>query len=147
MIRIILQDERSRNELIQRVKAIDLSKDKFVAEVKKHRKQRSVSQNNLMHMWFACIAMEEFGHATKDDIEIIKNDCKEQFLPYKIVNYNGKERMILTHTSKLNTKEESDFLNLIDLSAKEKGIKLPYPGEQGYDEFYMEYSKYSRYTD
>ena len=100
-------------------------------ELTKKSRKRTLSQNALMWLWFRCIE-DETGTLS---IEIYNHYCKK-FLAY--VNDWGEE--VYTTSSRLNTKQMTDFLNNIKTdAASELGIMLPLPDDRFYQAFINEY--------
>ena len=82
-----------------------LPNGKFVLTVKKQKTQRSISQNALMWMWFACIA-DTTGN-TKEDV----HDAYCYMFLSRPVTMGRRMGVIPTGTSKLTTEEMKDFLD------------------------------------
>jgi hypothetical protein len=104
-------------------------------------RRRSVSQNRLMWMWFACIE-NETGQSTND----IHDYYCDKYLRHEITDpYTGELRMVAGHTSTLSTEQFTRFLNQVQSdAASELGIMLPIPGDDGYNEFEDYYKDYAR---
>lgn len=98
--------------------------------------KRTINQNDLMWMWFKCI---------EDETGTPKNDaylyyCKK-FLS-RLALVHGEEVMIYDTSSKLNTKQMSDFMTKIQVdAAMELGITLPAPDDRYYESFIGEYER------
>lgn len=115
--------------VISNLKAIHEQLDgilKFVANgqyeltLKKASKPRTLDQNALMWMWFACIE-KETGTSSQD---IHDYYCKK-FLK-RIVIVGNREEVVVGGTSRLNTTDMSNFMNMIQAdAATELGITLP----------------------
>ena len=61
-----------------------LRNGKYILKIEYHSKKRTLSQNKLMWLWFACIAQETGGN--KDDIYLVYTHL---FLK-KILNFNSR---------------------------------------------------------
>lgn len=102
--------------------------------VKRHREQRTLSQNDLMWMWLKCI--EDATGTPKQDIYL--HYCKK-FLLRKVMVGNNVE-MVYDTSSRLNTKQMSDFMTAIQADASaEMGITLPSPEDQYFEQFFQTY--------
>lgn len=102
--------------------------------IKKKVEPRSLSQNALMWLWFACIERE----TGTDKIDIHDFYCKK-FLRRRMY-MNGLEEVVVGSTSKLNTMQMKTFLDKVQAdAATELGINLPLPADQYYHDFINEY--------
>ncbi len=135
-MRKIIANEADRTEFVRRVMAVELGKKRFIGEIKLYRKKRSINQNNLFHMWLQCIADE-----TGDDLYSLKEYFKRKYLPWRSVSVlNGEDEVVqLVHTSDLDTKQMTDFMEKIRIQMIGMAINLPLPGEQGYDQMIVRY--------
>lgn len=112
-----------------------LSNGEYVMTIKRMSKKRSIQQNDLMWMWFECIARET--GTGKDDIYMYY--CKK-FL-CKVITIGEKQEEIYNTSSKLNTEQMTDFLNKIQAdAAQELGIRLPQPEDRFFEAFYQQYN-------
>ena len=104
------------------LKSLSLAKV-WTLEIKLYRKDRSAAQNKLLWMWLTIIG-NELGY-TKDEIY---EEMVDLYLPMiEMRRFNGEKREVRLTTSKLNTKEFTEFLSNIDLFASGMGIILPHP--------------------
>lgn len=97
----------------------------YVLTLERKKTQRSISQNNLMWMWFEIIAeaWTDFGGPTYTRDDVHDYYC-QLFLPISLPN--GKT--IGGSTSKLSTDEMTNFLNRVEAEVTtEFGITLPHP--------------------
>lgn len=102
--------------------------------VKRHREHRTLSQNDLMWMWLKCI--EDATGTPKQDIYL--HYCKK-FLLRRVTVGNNVE-MVYDTSSRLNTKQMSDFMTAIQADASaEMGITLPSPEDQYFEQFFQTY--------
>lgn len=112
-----------------------LSNGQYVISIKRANTKRSIDQNNLMWMWFECIARET--GTNKDDIYMYY--CKK-FL-CKVITICEKMEKIYNTSSKLNTEQMTDFLNKIQAdAASELGIRLPNPEDRFFEAFYQQFN-------
>lgn len=102
--------------------------------VKRHREHRTLSQNDLMWMWLKCI--EDATGTPKQDIYL--HYCKKFLL--RKVSIGDKMEMVYDTSSRLNTKQMSDFMTAIQADASaEMGITLPSPEDQYFEQFFQTY--------
>ncbi len=128
----IISDEAGRQKALDDIAHLDLTGDKkWEVSVKRHRKRRSLKQNNLMWMWIDEITpyVSEATGYEKDEIHEL---FKQNFLPH-IKLEMGDLTAEKYSTKDLDTKEMSDYCNRIHRWASEFGIILPLPPERGYD--------------
>lgn len=98
-------------------------------ELKRHVKNRSLSQNALYWKWMT-IAGQELGYS-KDEMDVV---FKRKFLAPKIVTVGDEETEIYS-TSGMDKNAMTGYLNLIDMfCARDLGIMLPHPEEMHYRE-------------
>lgn len=107
--------------------------------IKRETKRRSLSQNRLMWLWFACIEQETCQPA----MDIHDYYCYK-YLPKDITDLKtGEVVRVGGHTSTLISEAFTDFLNKVQAdAATELGITLPVPDDDEFGEFNEEYSKY-----
>lgn len=105
--------------------------------VKKTVKARSINQNNMMWMWYACLA-KETGCESED---FHKYYCSKFLVEY--IKIEGVERKVVGGTSKLDTVAMTEFLNKVQAdAASEFGIALPIPDDLSWKSFEEEFSRY-----
>ncbi|MEY4718462.1 MAG: hypothetical protein RL563_1080 [Pseudomonadota bacterium] len=110
-------------------------------EVKAYKKNRSLAQNRLLHMWMKCLA--DHWHQSTGELfspDAWKIQCKRQFLGEEVVELpGGKLLEQVRKTSELNTQEFTDFLEQIEIwAADDLECLLPRPDE------YYEAMRYER---
>lgn len=106
----------------------------YTITVKKVSEKRSISQNDLLWMWMACVERET---GTPKD-EVYMYYCK-RFLMRTVTIGQRIERIYMT-SSKLNTEQMTTFLNQIQADAQtELGITLPQPQDRFFEAFYADY--------
>ena len=125
---MIIHNESDKGRVISHIKALNVDKP-WSVDIKLYRKNRSVAQNKLYWKWITCIG-DEIGYE-RDELHAIMAD---KFLPDEIVEYGGKQIKKDKSTSRLNTKEFTEYLEKIDrFAATELGIVLPSPDDLYYD--------------
>jgi hypothetical protein len=118
-----------------------LTNGRHTLEIKRSVKKRSLAQNKLMWLWFACIESETGQYAQ----DIHDYYCMK-FLPKEIADLKTGEMVrVGGHTSTLTSEAFTDFLNKVQAdAATELGITLPVPDDEGFSEFEDEYKQYAR---
>lgn len=105
----------------------------YTLTIKRASEKRTVAQNDLMWMWFACIE-NETGTAKED---VYNHYCKK-FLSKPDPMGEG---FINDTSSRLNTKQMTDFMKKIQAdAASEYGITLPVPEDRYFEDFYIQYN-------
>ena len=105
----------------------------YTLTIKRAREKRTIAQNDLMWMWFACIE-NETGTAKED---VYNHYCK-MFLSKPDPMGEG---FINDTSSRLNTKQMTDFMKKIQAdAASELGITLPVPEDRYFEDFYQQYN-------
>lgn len=101
--------------------------------------KRTLSQNRLMWLWFACIEAET-GQPSQD----VHDYYCSKLLQREIINpLTGEITKVCGGTSTMNTAQMTQFLNQVQAdAATELGITLPLPSDLGYDEFRLQYERY-----
>lgn len=118
-----------------------LKNGRYEVTVKEKKKKRSVAQNHLMWMWFACISQE-----TGQPIQDIHDWYCLRFLPRDITDVaTGQMVRVGGHTSTLSTEAFTEFLNQVQADAStELGIALPTPEDEVFSDFEEEYRRYAQ---
>ena len=105
----------------------------YTLTIKRASEKRTVAQNDLMWMWFACIE-NETGTAKED----VYNHYCRKFLSKPDPMGEG---FINDTSSSLNTKQMTDFMMKIQAdAASELGITLPVPDDRYFETFYQQYN-------
>ena len=105
----------------------------YTLTIKRASEKRTVAQNDLMWMWFACIE-NETGTAKED---VYNHYCKK-FLSKPDPMGEG---FINDTSSRLNTMQMTDFMMKIQAdAASELGITLPVPDDRYFEDFYQQYN-------
>lgn len=106
----------------------------YTITVKKVTEKRSVSQNDLLWMWLACIERET--GTSKDDCYMYY--CKKFLM--KTISIGDRQERIYSTSSKLSVVEMTHFLNQIQADAQtELGITLPLPEDRFFECFYQDF--------
>jgi len=130
---------RNRDYVYGRIESIfnTIQNGKHVLTIKKDVQKRTISQNSLMWLFFTCIE-----HETGTEKGEVHDYYCTKFLQHS-VTINGKQKIVVSGTSKLNTAQFTDFLNKVQSDAAiEFGIKLPTPDDLEFEDFREEYEKY-----
>jgi hypothetical protein len=111
-----------------------LRNGRYIITIAKEKEPRSLDQNALMWLWFACIESET-GTPRQDVHDYY---CK-RFLRRTIM-WNGTPEVIVEGTRKLNKDSMSVFLKEVQAdAATEFGIRLPDPEDRFFEDFYNTY--------
>jgi hypothetical protein len=125
---MIIRTQDDKNKALNRISLLVLDKP-WKIEIKPYKKNRSNSQNRLYWQWMTCIG-NEIGYES-EELHAIMAD---KFLPDVFVEYGGKQIKQDKSTSRLNTKEFTEYLERIDrFSVQELGIMLPSPEDIYYE--------------
>lgn len=121
---LIMNSERRRQEVIDRVKRIVLKEGLplFEISIRKYRKIRSMRQNRLYWMWLNIIS-DETGQDTDD----LHQYFKGEFLGYDTRDIFGRPTAIPISTTGLSTQKFTDYLESIKAFAAQWKIILPEP--------------------
>ena len=106
----------------------------YTVTVKRKAESRSISQNALMWMWFACIARET-GMTEQD----VHDTYCALFLSRAAATPRGDVIRVTSGTSRLTKPEFTTFLERVQADAAEMGIILPLPEDQYFEDFYNEF--------
>ena len=113
----------------------------YELKIAKKVKRRSLPQNRLMWMWFACI-----GQDTGQSVDDIHDYYAYKFLPRYITDLETSAQVrVAGHTSTLTTEAFTDFLNQVQAdAATELNITLPTPDDLAWEEFEAQFKEYAR---
>lgn len=104
--------------------------------LKRKNTKRSLSQNDLMWLWFTCI-QDETGTPKE---YVYKHYCKK-FLMINMLVFNHQVEFFYKTSSELTKEEMTEFLNNIQAdAATELGITLPNPEDRYFELFQQQYS-------
>lgn len=107
----------------------------YTLTIKRASEKRTIAQNDLMWMWFACIERET--GTPKQDVH--DHYCRK-FLRRSVI-WKGDVETVIGETKKLTTQQMTDFLNKVQAdAAAEFGIQLPVPQDKYFEEFYQQYN-------
>lgn len=109
-------------------------------EVSMKRKQRTLNQNALFHLWIQVIA----DHAGYTSLEDCKRDVKRVLLGMRedMSKITGETQMVDYQTSSMTTSELSSLMDKMKVWAQtDLGCYLPYFGDPGYEEMYQQYCR------
>lgn len=109
-------------------------------EVSMKRKQRTLNQNALFHLWIQVIA----DHAGYTSLEDCKRDVKRALLGMRedMNKITGETQMVDYQTSFMTTSELSSLMDKMKVWAQtDLGCYLPYFGDPGYEEMYQQYCR------
>ena len=109
-------------------------------EVSMKRKQRTLNQNALFHLWIQVIA----DHAGYTSLEDCKRDVKRALLGMRedMNKITGETQMVDYQTSSMTTSELSSLMDKMKVWAQTVlGCFLPYFGDPGYEEMYQQYCR------
>lgn len=107
-------------------------------EVSMKRKQRTLNQNALFHLWIQVIA----DHAGYTSLEDCKRDVKRALLGMRedMNKITRETQMVDYQTSSMTTSELSSLMDKMKVWAQtDLGCYLPYFGDPGYEEMYQQY--------
>ena len=109
-------------------------------EVSMKRKQRTLNQNALFHLWIQVIA----DHAGYTSLEDCKRDVKRALLGMREVmnKITGETQMVDYQTSSMTPSELCSLMDKMKVWAQtDLGCYLPYFGNPGYEEMYQQYCR------
>jgi hypothetical protein len=121
---------------VQRFVSTDLAgldfdgKKAWTVTLKPYRKARTVSQNSLYWLWLECLSQE-----TGNDRLDLHDYFRRRYLPWSEKTVLGETIMLTTSTTKLDTKQFTDYLEAIRRDAVNLGCYLPSPGDPAWEQF------------
>lgn len=102
----------------------------YTVKIVRKTKQRTISQNNLMWMWFQCLA--DTSGSSKEEW----HDYMCTMFLSKEVMIGGKIVSVVGGTKHLNTLQMSSFMEQVQAyAAREEGVTLPLPADDNYADF------------
>ncbi len=144
-MKTVIRTESDRNRAVEIVSRLNLDKPQEV-EIREWKKNRSVAQNSLLWKWLTVIAAE-LGES-KDEVHerykekllvpILRRDDPDfaaMIGSVNAVHASGmkaeamalkKEIVRLTSTTQMNVRQFTEYLNDIELDARNLGIILPH---------------------
>lgn len=145
-MKTVIRTESDRNRAVEIVSRLNLDKPQEV-EIREWKKNRSVAQNSLLWKWLTVIAAE-LGES-KDEVHerykekllvpILRRDDSDfaaMIISVNAVHASGmraealalkKEIVRLTSTTQMNVHQFTEYLNDIEIDARNLGIILPHP--------------------
>ena len=116
----------------------------YILRLERKKKARSISQNNLMWLWFTAIA-EEWSEATGK--QFVKEDVHDAYCEHFLRQRTPPSRAFpegreyAGRTSDLDSSQMAHFLNQVQADAQtEYGITLPNPEEQWFEAWAAQYN-------
>lgn len=107
----------------------------YTITIKRASEKRSISQNDLMWMWFTLVERET--GTPKNDVY---NFYTKKFLQ-KVVQVGDRLERCVESTSQLNKERFTEFLNKVQADvASEFGIQLPIPEDRYFEQFYQTFN-------
>lgn len=111
-----------------------LANGTYTISIKRKVEPRTLNQNALMWLWFACIEKE----TGTDKMDVHDYYCREFLI--RQIYVNGSPVNVVGSTSKLNTIQMKNFMDKVQSdAASEFGINLPLPADKYYQDFINEY--------
>ncbi len=124
---IIIKNEDIRARVLGIIQGLPIDKP-YQIEIKPFKRKRSLSQNALFHKWVNILA----EHTGYSDFEM-KEYLKVQFLSPQFMQVRDRT-IVSRHTSKLDTKEMSEFMNkVMAFAVTELNVTLPSPQDLGWE--------------
>ena len=122
--RITISDPAIRDRVIEHIRALSMDKV-WIIEIKRHTKNRSLSQLGLYWKWIGIIADE-----TGNDKDGLHDIFKAKYLDPDMVMLGNVQHAVYT-TTKLPVDVMSAYMSKVQAFAgSELGILLPIPEEQ-----------------
>lgn len=107
----------------------------YTITIKRASEKRSINQNDLMWMWFACIERET-GQPKQDVHDYY---CKK-FL-CRVIEWRGEQVVVVGRTKDMLKEQMSEFMTKIQAdAAAEFGIQLPTPEDRYFESFYQQFN-------
>ena len=133
---ILITSEKSLETVAQVLRYLPIDNKKPIEIVIREKvKNRTLSQNRLMHKWFSSIANFAFeSTGIKHSEKKWKWFFKDLYLGYESEEMpNGRYVSQLRSTADCSTKELTEFLEKIDMHCVEMGLILPKPEDLYYE--------------
>jgi hypothetical protein len=111
---------------------------RYSVSITQKREVRTLPQNRLYWLWIACISDE-----TGNDKDTLHEFFKDKFLGFESVKVFNEIFEKPLSTTKLNTKQFTNYLDLIQgFAGSELGIVLPNPEDLYFQDFYERYKDF-----
>ena len=120
-MRYILTDEVRRLNAIEYIRQ---QKGVLQVDIKPYKKNRSNSQNSTLWMWLSDLA-DHFGYTPEE----LHEELKVKFLGVEEKTVAGELIRQPISTTGLSTKEMADYLNKVEILARNQGVVLRYPDD------------------
>lgn len=129
MKKFVLHTEENRHRAIECIRNLPLEPASEIRIVA-HKSKRSLDQNALHWKRLDVIRLHIADSSGQVfSAEELHEFFKEKFMPAKLVEVGGESVKVRRTTTKLNTKEFSEFMEHIDRYCIERmGLYLPQPG-------------------
>ena len=132
----VLNAQSDINTLIGKLTRITFngSMPVYQVEVKEYKATRSIAQNKLYWMWMGELSQKyEETYGKRNSPEAWSEYMKQQYLNSDIIQVHGEVIKMQKTTTKLNTKEFTDYLEKIDMfCSNDLNIILPHPEDMYY---------------
>jgi hypothetical protein len=94
------------------------------------RKPRTINQNRLYWMWLTLLSDE-----TGNDRDDLHDYFRRKYLPWSQKDVMGETMFLVSSTTKLDTKQFTDYLENIRREGSQLGVYLPSPGDPAWPAF------------
>ena len=131
----VLHTENDREDVIEAIRKLDITKRKHYVKWAKKTKTRNLSQNALFHFWVAIIA---------DDAGTTPAECKEDvkrewgIKQYRINTFD-KEVIEIKSTRDYTEQEMSELLSRMKQYGDELGLLMPNQQDRDFQAMYDAY--------
>ena len=125
-----ISDYKIKLNCIVFIQNLDIDKE-WLVTIKPYKKQRSVSQNCLLWLWYGNI----LRHIYESKGELYSPDDIHEWMKIprlqpELVSIEGEAVRVRKSTKKLNTKEFTEYLENIDhYCGANWGLQLPHPDD------------------
>lgn len=140
---MLIHNDRDRQEFIQKAMQVDLNKQAWIFSAEPFKQKRSQAQNKLLNVWYT-----EIGKAKGNGFDFERNYYKFQFgcniLARDDQDFNEfhvglmsaytfeqccEAMKYIQVSSLMNTKQFTEYLEMIDQDAIKRGIYLSKPDD------------------
>ncbi len=137
----VIMSREQASELANRISRINpqsKSQPTYKITVEEWKPTRTNAQNRLYWLWLRLIADHINENKPEGSTLFSDNDMhewfKEKFLPSRLIDFHGSIVKTIKTTTKLTTKEFTDYLDQIDRYCVEYiHLHLPHPDDLYYD--------------
>lgn len=113
---------------------LDIEKNLYLSEIKP---VRSLSQNAYYH-----VILNYLEEKTGNDHDTLHKRFRKKFLGFEIVDCLGEEEEKIKSTTKLDTKQFTDYIEKICVFMADFGIEIPQPKDPNFNDFLEHYKNY-----